>query len=379
MSGLNIHIYPSPLLHEVRLEKICRSIAKQQIFDRVEMIGVAQAELSATENREGVTILRLPRRHWGGPMLLRKMVQTIDWSFRVLAAVKKEDLRCINSHSLAVLPLGVFLKFRHGAHLVYDTHELETEVTSSRGPVRWLYKSLEWLFIRWADDVVVVSETIAEWYEQTYRIVRPVVVRNVPQVPKKELPAANSTLWRSRFNIPAEHIVFIYQGGLFPGRRIEQLIRVFARAKPGRHVLFMGYGKLESVVKEAVVVHPNIHYSPAVSPADVLRHTAGADVGLVGVANVCLSYYYSLPNKLFEYILAGLPAIMPAYPEMVRTADSTGVGWTVEEEDAAWLEVVNRLDWAAVNAAKAQARISTKAFSWENEERHFLKIVRALK
>jgi glycosyltransferase involved in cell wall biosynthesis len=368
MSGLNLHLYPSSLLHEVRLEKICRSISGLGVFSRVEMIGVHQEKLAAIEDRGGVTLRRLPRRHWGGPGALRKIVQTLDWSRRVLGTFRREDVRCVNSHSLAVLPLGVFLKLRHGARLVYDTHEFETEVTSARGPVRWLYKTLEWTFIRWADEVVVVSDSIADWYAQNYGIARPVVVRNVPEVPAAGLPSADPALWRKRFKIPANHLIFIYQGGLFPGRRIEQLIRVFAQAKPDRHVVFMGYGELEGVVQAAAARHANIHFAPAVAPADVLRHTAGADVGLVGVANICLSYYYSLPNKLFEFLLAGLPAIMPAFPEMVRTAEATGCGWTVGEDDADWLEAVNSLDWSAVNLAQIRAREAAAGFSWAREE-----------
>jgi len=331
------------------------------------MIGVWLDGLPVTETWGGVLLRRLPRRHLGGPAVCRKAVQTIDWSRRVLGAFGREKVVCVNSHSLAVLPLGVVLKFIHGARLVYDAHELETEVASARGPVRWLYKALEWFFIRWADDVVVVSDSIADWYERTYGMKRPAVVRNVPEVPVDGLPAADPRLWRERFGIPADHLIFIYQGGLFPGRRIEQYIRVFARAQPDRHVVFLGYGQLEGFVREAAARHGNIHLAHAVPPAEVLRHTAGADVGLVGVANACLSYYYSLPNKLFEYLLAGIPAVMPAYPEMVRFAGAQPIGWTVGEADEEWLAAINRLDWPAVRAAQADARLTAAGFSWDRE------------
>jgi glycosyltransferase involved in cell wall biosynthesis len=365
--GINAHLYPSVLLHEARMERICRAIVRLGSFACVEMIGVQEESLPVTEVEEGVFVRRLPRRDWGGPRTFRKAVQTLDWSRRVLGMLRHEDVRCVNSHSLAVLPLGVALKFLHRARLVYDTHELETEVSSARGARRWLYKLMEWVFIRWADDVYVVSDSIADWYAHTYRIVRPVVVRNVPDV-RAGSPSPDQRLWRARFGIPAEHLVFIYQGGLGPGRRIEQLLRVFTQAQPDRHVVFMGYGALEEMVRTAAATRPNIHYASAVPPADVLRHTAGADVGLVGVENVCLSYYYSLPNKLMEYLLAGLPALMPNYPEMRKVVETTGCGWTVGESDSDWIAAVNRLDWATTSAAQARARTAAGSFSWQEEE-----------
>lgn len=366
-SGINVHLYPSPLLHEARMGRICRAIAGLGVFDRVEMMGVHREGLPSMETKDGVEMRRLPRRHWGGPGVFRKLVQTLHWSRNVLGALRRENLRCVNSHSLAVLPLGVALKFLHGARLVYDTHELETEVSTSRGPVRWLYKLMERAFIRWADEVMVVSDSIADWYVRTYNIKRPVVVRNLPDTPANPaLP--NQQLWRERFGIPDGHMIFIYQGGLFTGRRIEQLLRVFAQAEPDRHVIFMGYGALEEKVRSAAASFPNIHYAPAVPPAEVLRHTAAADVGLVGVENVCLSYFYSLPNKLMEYLLAGLPALMPDYPEMTKVAEATACGWTIGESDAEWLDAINRLDWTAVNAAKAQARAAGGGFSWQEEK-----------
>lgn len=367
MPGLNVHIYPSSLRHEVRIEKMCRAIVRMGLFDGVEMVGVQEDDLPATEEKNGVVMRRLARRNLGGPNAVRKVAQTLDWSRRVAGAIRHKDVRCVNSHSLATLPLGVALKLQHRARLVYDAHELETEVTSSRGLVRWLYKALERVFIRRADRVIVVSESIADWYVRSYGIARPVVVRNVPESRGKP-PAADPRIWRERFGIPPDHLVFIYQGMLAPGRRIEQLMRVFEQARRDRHVVFMGYGEMQEKVRDAAACHATIHFAPAVPPGEVLRHTAGADVGLVGVENVCLSYYYSLPNKIFEYLLAGLPAVMPDYPEMRTLMENTRCGWVVGESDADWLAAINGMDWPTARAGQARARHAAKRYSWEDEQ-----------
>jgi glycosyltransferase involved in cell wall biosynthesis len=145
------------------------------------------------------------------------------------------------------------------------------------------------------------------------------------------------------------------------------LLRVFAQARPDRHIVFMGYGQMQAEVEQAAASHGNIHYAPAVKPEEVLRHTAGADVGLVGVENVCLSYYYSLPNKLFEFLLAGIPALLPNYPEMVRLTEGSGAGWVVGEQDADWLTAINVLTAGQVQAGKQAARRTATTLSWQTE------------
>lgn len=355
------------------MEKLAKSIGGFGAFDHVDLVGVAATGLPGEEERGGYRLRRFGRVEIGWPRALRKAVATLDWSRRVYRALQGEKITYVNSHSLAVLPLAALLKHRHGSRLIYDTHELETEVSTARGPVRWLYKLLERFFIGSADQVVVVSESIADWYEQEYGIARPVVVRNVPEVSGAR-PEANPGLWRERFGIPADHLVFIYQGGLFKGRRIEQLLRVFAEAKPDRHIVFMGYGQLQPEVELAAARHRNIHFAPAVKPDEVLRHTAGADVGLVGVENICLSYYYSLPNKLFEFLLAGIPALMPAYPEMVRLTEGSGSGWVVGEDDAQWRQAINALTHEQVAAGKLAARRTGESLSWQTEASQLVEI-----
>lgn len=367
--GLNIHIYPSPLTHETRMEKIARAISRLEVFDGVELLGISAPGLPVHEQRAGFTLRRFGRMSMRGPRLLRKALATLDWSRRVYVSLRDCRVACINCHSLAVLPLAVALKFRHGSRLIYDTHELETEVSTSIGLTRWLYRGLEWLFIPYTDAVVVVSDSIADWYAKAYGIARPVVVRNVPELVGLP-PARNRELWRNRFGIPAEHLIFIYQGGLFRGRRVEQFLRVFAQVKPDRHIVFMGYGDLQADIELAVARRPNIHFAPAVAPADVLRHTAGADVGLVGVENICLSYYYSLPNKVLEYLLAGVPALMPSYPEMVRFTRCRGAGWIVGEADADWLEAINRLTPSQVASGYQTAVVGRETLSWKTEATH---------
>jgi len=374
--GCNLHLSLSPMTHASRMERICRAIANSGRFESVIMVGCGAPGRPNMECFGPVQAVRLSRRDQGTGAL-GKIRQTVYWMRAVLRHFRGQPVACVNPHSVAALPLAVLLKRRHRAKLVYDTHELETEAGGARGVIRPIYKLIESQLIHHCDAVVVVADSIADWYVKTYGIERPAVVRNMPDLRTQALPGDISML-RRHFGIPEQALIFIYQGGLFRGRRIEQFVRVFEKAKAGRHLVFMGYGKLEGVVREAAARNPNIHFLPAVPPGEVLRHTAGADVGLVGVENACLSYYYSLPNKLFEYVMAGLPVVMPDFPEMRKVAERAGCGWVVGEADADWLGVVNRLDWSAVTEGKVRARRAAGSFSWQEEEKTLLEVYRRL-
>ena len=82
-------------------------------------------------------------------------------------------------------------------------------------------------------------------------------------------------------------------------------------------LVFMGYGKLQGSIAEAAASSENVHFQPAVPYQEMLQYTKDADVGLVSVRPICLSYLYCLPNKLFECIQAGVPVLVNDLPDCV--------------------------------------------------------------
>lgn len=278
----------------------------------------------------------------------------------------------IHCHGVAMLAAAVLCAWRTRAPLLYDAHELETDA-GQRGWQRRFDQWQERLLIHRADAVVVVSDSIADWYAEKYGIRRPTVVRNIPSISGSAPAAPNPRLWRDRFGIDDDAVIFIYQGKLTRGRRIEQLLRVFARAGLGRHIVFMGFGDLEPLVRKAAIEHANIHYAEAVPQEAVLSHTAGADVGIHGGENICLSYYYSLPNKFFEYLTAGLGVMVPDWPEVGRIVREHGAGWVVEgDDDDDWVRAVTSLSWDDVRERKQKARQASGNFSWSTEAEKLL-------
>jgi len=372
---LNLHIYPSPLTHESRILRITDALVRAGVFSQIEVAGVGRYGLP---EREAVddhrTLVRVPRRMFGNRNTFAgKLMRTLEWSMRVRAAYRNRSLACVNAHSLAVLPLSTLLAWSTGAKLVYDTHELETETSGYKGVRQRIGKAIERLLIGRCDLVVAVSGAIADWYATTYSIRRPVVVRNIPQF---SAPVeVDREARRASIGLSPDRITFIYQGGFIAGRGMERLLRVFAQV-PEVDLVCMGSGPLQPLVSQAAAEHQNIILIPPVPPHEVLSWSLVADAGICLTDNSCLSHFYSLPNKIFEYLHAGLPIIVNPLAEQQAMVESLGCGWVAPTDDEDLKVMVRSIDRAAL-AQRVQGVAQAKAtLQWSAEAERLVEAYR---
>ena len=186
----------------------------------------------------------------------------------------------ISAHSYALLPLGALGKWTTSARLVYDTHELETEVEGMAGIRKRAAKWIERCFIRCADLVLVVSEPIADWYAETYSGVDPVLVMNCPPLDA----LADSDVFRdTHHNLTSDTSIVLYQGFRSGRGRLEKVVELFDNDPPENAVLvLMGYGALEEMLRERAAANPHTSFLPGRSRIreDLPRYSASADIGL---------------------------------------------------------------------------------------------------
>ena len=374
---MNIHIYPSTFANESRILKITRSLKAHGVFDRVTVIALWKEGLAKHEVLAGdIELLRVaPLIGASVSGVLGHLLKAVGWYLAVLWMLRGMKVSCFNCHSLPVFPLSVIVKFWKRCVLVYDPHELETETASLRGPRQWLMRWLEKILIGRADAVCVVNHSIADWYATHYQLDRVWVLRNVPYR-SESIPERTGKLRRA-VGIRFDAQLFLYQGLLAPGRGIHLLIETFSQM-PDRHLVFMGYGEGEAVVREVAAQHVNIHFMPAVPPSEVKNYTVDADVGISLIENVCLSYYLCLPNKLFEYVSCGVPAIVSDFPEMAHFVDEYDCGWKSAPDAQALRQLVQSLTVAELAAKRANTRSSGLLYCWQEEEKMLLTMYLAL-
>lgn len=374
--GINIHIYPSPFKNESRILKITETLLRAGLFERIIIAAVWESGLAERESldsfREVIRYRRWCPRIWG--RFFAKALQTLSWSWAVLCAFWNRKVRCINCHSLAVLPLGVLLKYRHGSRLIYDTHELETETCNLHGVGRIIMKAMERTLIPHADAVIAVNDSIARWYADAYRLEKVHVAKNVPCRSPNVTPHALPV--KRMLGIPKDHILYIYQGAISRERGMDLLMKAFRRLDLTHHLLFMGFGEYEQAVRDEAILRPNIHFLPGVAPGLVAPYTSGADVGIHLIENTCLNHFLCLPNKIWEYLDASLPVVVSDFPEMRAVVERYGCGWTTSLVENDVVTLLERISLKDISAKKACAAASRKQFGWEQEEPGMLRAYR---
>lgn len=364
----NLHITLNSFTNASRITKQTRSIIEHNIADNIYIAALHEDNLPL-EQRDGERIVanRFPlKTRKLNKSLFMQIIKYIEFCYKVTKFYKHKNIKMINIHMLQVLPLGVFLKYYYGATLVYDTHELETEQVSGKSLRKTLSKIVERLCIKRADIIFVVSESIAKWYESTYNIPKPVVVYNAPKY--KEV--AKSDKFRESLPIKQDSIIMLYQGGFMRDRGLELWIEAFKQRADDKVVLvFMGYGEMQDEIEKAATESDNIFFHPAVEVDVLLSYTAAAAAAVSYIFNSCLNYLYCMPNKLFEYTMAGLPVIVSNLKDMSDVVREYNLGIVVDmDTPEAINKAVDTLIAMDLSQFRENARKFAQTYCWEQQE-----------
>jgi glycosyltransferase involved in cell wall biosynthesis len=351
MTRLITHIYFSPITHSSRLMRAIECALAENLADQGEIVGYMDADF-VPDSYEGkpirVHLLNIDVATFL-PRLASRLLGWIKWSWLTARHIRATRPIVIQAHSLAAMPAAVLAKAFTKIPILYDAHELESE-RAGWGPLQRMgARLIERLLIKKADQILVVSKTISEWYENAYQIERPALVRNMPkrsvtQNVTSNAVSKNAACLRRNLGIPDQDILYVYLGNIGYGRGITILLEAFSSLPKSYHFCALGYGDFADKVIEAAKKNPNIHFQPAVPSESVMEFIRNVDVGVSLGEDICLSYRYSLPNKIFETRLAGLPVLSSNLPEMANFVATYGGGWVVEPEPKAVAALVQSID-----------------------------------
>ena len=194
-----------------------------------------------------------------------------------------------------------------------------------------LYAVVERLLVPRAAAVLTVSEPIARHLERRYRLDPVHLVHNYPElagpIERKELRALAGGA-----SIGKAGPLVLYLGGLMGGRGLEQLVDALGMAGSAQLVL-LGEGHLASMLPDraaGVGAADRLHVLAPVSPDDVIAYASSADIGVSPIVPSCLNYRYSLPNKLFQYMAAGIPVVASDLPQVREVVEGARCGLVVD-------------------------------------------------
>lgn len=275
-----------------------------------------------------------------------------------------------HAHDLDALWPAVRAARRLDCPLVYDSHEFWIEQSSlvDRPLMRSCWSLLERRLIKWTDRVITVSESIADDLRERYRLDEVVVLRNLPLFRER----VQSDLIRETLGLAADRPIVLYQGGFLTENGLREQIEAAVEFDKAVLVL-IGGGPNEEALREQVRADglgDKVFFIPRVPFHQLHNYTCSADLGLCLIKGTGKSFYYSLPNKLFEYMMAGLPVLASDFPEMQRVVDETHAGATVDPTDVAAIrrQISVFLSDPERRAACGQASLqAAQRYNWERE------------
>ncbi len=311
------------------------------------------------------------------------------WSDAVVAAAPETQV--FHAQSLIVLPVVRSAARRLGGRFVYDVADYHTEAARlARMPwlVREAVRRRERDWARDASGFLAVSDPVADLVVRRWGVPRPTVLWNCPPAWRADHPEPlASDRIRAATGIEPERPIVLYQGGFSVDRGVEELIAAAVQPRLmelGAAVVFMGYGRLETHIAEAVAAHPGrVYLLPAVRPDDLMPWTASADVCFVGQPPRTLNQRLNLPNKLFESIMAGVPVVVSEGNEQCRLTRAEGIGVCVDIDDPSAIAAACAELLAAPvqdrRALRAHCRaVALERYTWEHTSVGLVELYRKL-
>jgi glycosyltransferase involved in cell wall biosynthesis len=275
----------------------------------------------------------------------------------------------IHANDLDTLPAGYVASRLTGARLIYDAHELW--VSAGRGvgaKGQRLALHLERFISRRADAVIAVSRFRSQRMAQMLDIPEPTVVMNTPFY--AAFDRLSPLPWSKQFT--GKRIV-LHQGRYVEHRGIPEAV-LAAKNLPDNVVLvFRGYGPIESELRDLVVQHnleDRVVFLPPVPMNELVAYAVGADLGLVLYTPYNDNNLYAAPNKMFEYMMAGVPSVSSdiPYAREVLLGDNVGAVFAPSNSEDMARVIMTLLDNPEqLQTMKANSIRSASKYCWENE------------
>ncbi|MFN7185874.1 MAG: asparagine synthase-related protein, partial [Alphaproteobacteria bacterium] len=312
-----------------------------------------------------------------GARVYQRMQLPFHWKRRIISAY------CSNSpamqpqlvlcHDYFTADIGLSIARRTQAKIVVDCHEYACgQHVHIPNWVKWhlpyVYR-LQDFYLNRADAVTTVCEGIAALIRTDHHLKCPVeVVRSTPFYEAQP------------FRPTGEIITVLYHGEIFPTRGLHVAIRSMQYWRPEFRMVLRGnadaaYLEELNILARNLGVENRLTIEPAVPFKDIISAANKADIGYFVHEDLSPQRRFTLPNKFFEYVMAGLALCVSDLPEMARLVKQYEMGQLVSDCDPkAIAEVINRFDRPMIDSMKQRALEAARMLNWEAEKQRMLKL-----
>ncbi len=364
--------------HDSRIEKEFKSIESSKLFDSITLFASHKEGLDKQQRLSPrAEIIRVVSFDKYFPKNILQLIPFLVWCLKItFYAIIKKPL-VVHCNDLETLPAGFLIKLATKSKIVYDAHELEIHRVGMSEFTKKIYTFVESMLIKYVDGFITVSSSIMDWYKTTYIQLtsKAILVRNITS--SNSHPYKGKKYLKKQLGIKKCIPLFIYVGGLKVSRNINTLLDFFSKNQRF-HVLFMGFGELAKKTRIYATQYQNIHFLEPVETSKIKSIIEQADIGLLLTDNSCLNHKYSLPNKLFQYLSAGIPILASNFPDIASYVKKFNAGWLIEPNKRSIENFIRGIKINEIMEMKENLNENRPNFSWISEERNLINLYQDL-
>jgi len=302
---------------------------------------------------------------WVTPWFYERYFWTRPRYRQCLAHALEAQADAYHASDWAMLPIAVRAAKAHNAKVVFDIDEYWPLFEESSRMWRWFFAPfVDYIFRHYSpaiDRAITCSPPFIERYHQEYGIASILIVNAPPYV---EIPL---------HQLNPNHIRLIHHGAAQRDRLLENLVQAMPLLDARFSLDFLlgdanpAYtAELRSLADR--IASGRVHFRPMVRFDQVVASISDCDIELCYMAPTTYTWRMTLPNKLFESMMAGLAVLTGPSPAMAQIITETGAGWVTNgftPQDIA--DALNALTAEQIEMARANGLEAAKIYNAEHE------------
>lgn len=264
--------------------------------------------------------------------------------------------------------------------LIYDSHEIFCEVPElqNNSQKKIIWQTIEKWIVPNLKFCITVNSSIATYFENKYKVPF-IYVRNIPNY-----TPVNQLKTRTELKLPVGKKIVILQGaGINIQRGAEELVEAFKYLDDNYILLIIGSGDVIHQLKNNANIFNLQHKIIFIDkiPASDLRHyTSNSNLGVTIDKDTNLNYHYSLPNKVFDYMHAGIPILATKLPEIEKLIIKYNIGTFISNHHPQHIaqQIELFLNSDEYLECKSNTVIAAIENNWKTEKQKLIKLLKSI-
>lgn len=296
------------------------------------------------------------------------------------------DFDVIHTHDYQTLKVATVIKQRHRKTLIYDAHELYGYQPSVPKLIKPILLRDEKKFIQYCDHTIVINDSQADIMKKDLSYSNFTPITNATHPPKAFDVNTHYDWIREKCSLTSNDKLLIFQGAVNRHRKIDILINGLAKTPENIHLTFLTAQNSAALFKSLIdelKLGNRIHFLPQVPWDEVIYWAASADAGIMPYQPDDLNTKISSPNKMYEFITAGIPMIASSGLVNVKKAmeeDGLGVLYDLRVADDYAAAINEMFDESLGGPTRFRENIlqHRHKYLWAHEEKKLLEFYKTL-